>query len=81
MRLAVILAALAIKSFLWLRTMTQRDAVILWVAAFALLVLMFTIMGERQNAKNRPAEIICSDPPQRQIDYDYELCEWKLRDA
>lgn len=81
MRAAVILAALAIKSVIWFRTMTPRDILILRIAAFALLVVMLTIAGMKQNEKHLPAEIICSDPPQRQINFDYELCEWKLRDA
>lgn len=80
MRAAVILAALAIKSFIWVRTMTPRDAVTLWVAAFALLVLMLTIMGGRPSDPNsKGSGPFCGSAP---VDYDgFQSCEFKLRDA
>lgn len=80
MRAAVILAALAIKCVLWLRTMTPRDAVILWVAAFALLVLMLTIMGGRpSDPSSNGSGPFCASAP---VDYDgFQSCQFKLRDA
>ncbi len=81
MRLTVVLAAIIFKYWLVYRMMTPRDVLILRIAAFALLVLMLTIMGGRPSENKRPDEFICSDPAQRRPDYDYELCEHKLRDV
>lgn len=78
MRAAVILAALAIKSLLWFRTMTRTERCVVIVCAIILIIFAFTM---RRHEEVRRIEIICSDPPQRQINFDYELCEWKLRDA
>lgn len=80
MRLAVILAACAIKSFLWLR-MTPLGRIILHIALWAFVAVMFSVLMKREEAASVNREFICSDPAQRQPQYDYELCEWKLRDA
>lgn len=82
MRAAVILAAFIFKYWLAYRMMTPRDIILLRIAAFALVVLMLTIMGGcTDKARHEPAEFICSDPAQRRPDWDYELCEHKQRDV
>lgn len=77
MRIAVILAALAIKSFLWLRLVPRI------VLIYALIVLVacasFAFALTLDKKRNRYPDLMCNYPTAP--DQDFPLCEFKLRSA
>ncbi len=78
MRVLLGLTALVFKYWLIWR-MTARDAVILWIAAFFLLVFGLTIAGARNEKVERRGGPFCGSAP---IDYDgFQSCEFGLRNA
>ncbi len=77
----VVVAAIAIKLWFWWRTApVEAHHIICIVALWFLVAVMGGIWMQRTEPKEVP-EFICSDLSQRRIDWDYELCEWKLRDV
>src|SRR5688572_13354612 len=78
----VVVAALAFKLWLWWRTApAEAHHIICIVALWFFVAIMATIWMQRTEPKD-VQEFICSDPAQRRrIDWDYELCEWKLRNV
>jgi hypothetical protein len=79
----VVFGAVAFKLWLFCRMLTPQQIIILKIAGFALVVLMLTIMGMPKEEKRSQeiGEPFCSDRPQRRMDYDFEYCEFKLRDV
>lgn len=80
----VVIGAVVFKIWLVSRIMTPREwaHVTCIVAMFFMIAVMAAIWMKRvEEPRHRPAEFICSDPAQRNPSYDYELCEFKLRNV
>ena len=78
----VVLGAIAFKLWLAIRVMTpqERQHVIFVVACWLFVAIMAAIWLSRTEPKD-VGEPFCSDPAQRRIDYDFEMCEWKQRNV
>jgi hypothetical protein len=80
--LVVVTAALAFKLWLWWRTApAEVHHIICIVALWFFVAIMASIWMQRTEPK-QVHEPFCADREQRRrVDWDYELCEWKLRDV
>jgi hypothetical protein len=79
--LVVVTAALSFKLWLWWRTApAEVHHIICIVALWLLVAIMAAIWMERTEPKP-VGEPFCSDRDQRRIDYDFEYCEFKQRNA
>jgi hypothetical protein len=76
----VVLGAIVFKLWLAYRLMRPLDAIVLQIAAFLLLVLMFSILARNTEERRRPVELYCSDWSSERSEKGVE-CQFKLRDA
>jgi hypothetical protein len=75
----VVAVAVAFKIWLWWRTLPLAAHHIICIVALWFFVAIMAAIWMQRTEEKRGYEFICSDPAQRRMDYDYELCEYKLR--
>ncbi len=77
MRLAVILAAIAIKSYFWFRIVPRICVIYALIVLVACAVFAFALILDKK--RRVYPDLMCNYPTP--IDQDFPLCEYKLRQA